>query len=60
MTDQAVFDADLDKFNTAFREMGALVVEDGEVIGIDPTVAPAAMLDSYSRLTQYGIVNGLL
>lgn len=56
----SAFLADLERMNTALRAMGALLEEDGEVVGIDPTVAPPALLSAYSGLVSYGYANGLL
>lgn len=60
MGSQQAFNTDLNKFNTAFQRMGAVIMEDGAPVGVDPTVAPAWMLDSYSRLLSYGYANSLL
>lgn len=54
------FASDLERMNTALREMGALIVlEDGETF-VDPAVAPAPLLRAYGDLVSYGYANGLL
>lgn len=60
MPKQDIFNADLNKFNAAFKKMGALIEDDGVIVGVDPTVAPAVMLNSYKNLVSYGYANSLL
>ncbi len=60
MTQQQVFDADLDRMNARFEALGAIVTFDDGFQGIDPTKAPAALVSAYSGLLQYGYANGLI
>ncbi len=61
MTAQETFDADLRRFNKAFEAMpDAIIYEDGEPVGLDPTVVPHRMAETYGALLSYGYANGLL
>lgn len=56
---QRVFHADLDRFNRAFAECGAVVnYPDGTFI--DPSKAPEHLVSAYRALLSYGYATGLL
>ena len=60
---QSVFDRDMQRFDTAFRNAGALVtIEDrGESFTyIDEGRAPQTLIRAYKRLVSYGYANGLM
>lgn len=56
----AVFQADLDRFNAAFRDLGAITTYDDGFVGIDPELVPTALMEQYERFTQLGYANGIL
>jgi hypothetical protein len=60
MTSQEVFDTDRARLEAAIAKLGAVVTFDDGTQGIDPTIAPASLIDTYSNLLSYGYANGLL
>jgi hypothetical protein len=62
-TSQAVFDADAERFDKAFRAAGAIYVihEHGEDWAlIDATKVSADLLSTYRNFISYGYANGLM
>jgi len=60
MTEQEVFNADLDRFNAAFQKAGAVgVLADGFQY-VDEEMLPRELVNSYRRLVTYGFARGLL
>lgn len=57
---EKVFDADMARFDKAFRAADALVTYSDGFIGIDETKVPADLIRSYQRLVCYGYATGLL
>ena len=60
MASQAVFDADLARFDAAFKAADAIVTEPDGFTWIDETRVPAGMVDAYAGLRSYGYANGLI
>ena len=52
------FEADLARFDQAFRAAGAIRTAPGGFAWIDPARVPAALLRSYRRLIEYGYATG--
>lgn len=55
-----VFQADMARFDQAFRKLDAIRVEADGFAWIDTDKVPAALLSSYRRLVEYGYANGLM
>ncbi len=60
MTTQSVFNADLERFNAAFRDADALITDDDGSVWIDTTKVDEALVSAYTNLHSYGYANGLL
>ena len=56
----AVFANDLARFNVMLNDLDAVVTFPDGFVGIDPTKAPAELLEAYCHLVSYGYANGLL
>jgi hypothetical protein len=54
------FEADMARFDQAFRKADAIRTDADGFAWIDASRVPAAMLRSYRRLVEYGYVTGLL
>jgi hypothetical protein len=54
------FEADMARFDQAFRKLGAISTDADGFAWIDASRVPAAMLRSYRRLAEYGYATGLL
>jgi len=56
-----VFDAELLRFQRLFEAMpAAIVYENGEPVGLDRTVVPHDLAETYQSFLSYGYANGLL
>jgi len=60
MTTQAVFDADLARFNAEIERRDAVITTSDGWLGADPAKLPADFVRAYERLLTYGAANGLL
>ena len=60
MASRSVFNADLARFDATFNDLDAVVTEPDGFRWIDPTKAPAELVNSYLSLVSYGYANGLL
>lgn len=53
------FNADLARFDKAFRDADAIRTLDDGFTWIDESKVPASLVRSYRRFMQYGYANGL-
>jgi hypothetical protein len=54
------FTADLARFDAMFRKADAIRTEADGYTWIDQSRVPAAVVNAYSRLMQFGYANGLV
>lgn len=57
---QAVFDAELVKFDQTFRAADAIRTNPDGSMRIDTTKVPEWIVSAYQRLVEYGYANGLM
>lgn len=56
----SAFEADMARFDKAFRAAGAICADSDGFAWIDAAKVPSDMLRAFRRLVEYGYANGLL
>jgi hypothetical protein len=60
MNQQEVFNADVARFDEAFRKADAIRTDDDGFQWIDATKVSPGLLNAYERFRQYGYATGLM
>lgn len=60
LTLQATFDSDVARFTATFKKAKAFVIEDGEIIGLNPDRLAPGVVDAWCALLSFGYANSLI